>query len=90
MQWALTSYNAPYILNVQTYEIAKGQTDFSFNLTEYFTKFTPGMKYYVYAVGINDNTGSKQLSPNSKAYAARTYETGSRGNRYRYRCSGRS
>lgn len=60
MQWALTSYNAPYILNVQTYEIAKGQTDFSFNLTEYFIKFTPGTKYYVYAVGINDNTGSKQ------------------------------
>lgn len=60
MQWALTSYNAPYILNAQTYEIAKGQTDLSFNLTEYFVKFTPGTKYYVYAVGINDNTGSKQ------------------------------
>ena len=29
MQWALTSYNAPYILNAQTYEIAKGQTDLS-------------------------------------------------------------
>ena len=37
MQWALTSYNAPYILNAQTYEIAKGQTDFSFNLTEYLS-----------------------------------------------------
>lgn len=48
------------LLNAQTYEIAKGQTDLSFNLTEYFIKFTPGTKYYVYAVGINDNTGSKQ------------------------------
>lgn len=25
MQWALTSFNAPYILNAQTYEIAKGR-----------------------------------------------------------------
>lgn len=60
MQWALTSFNAPYIMNALVYEIPKGETDFSFNLTEYFIKFTPGTKYYVYAVGINDNTGSKQ------------------------------
>lgn len=60
MQWALTSFNAPYVMNALVYEIPKGETDFSFNLTEYFIKFTPGTKYYVYAVGINDNTGSKQ------------------------------
>lgn len=60
MQWALTSYNGPYIINAQHYEIPKGQTKFSFNLSEYFRKFTPGMKYYVYAVGINDQSGSKQ------------------------------
>ena len=60
MQWALTSYNGPYIFNAQHYEIPKGQTKFSFNLSEYFWEFTPGMKYYVYAVGINDQSGSKQ------------------------------